>query len=88
MWRNRLFFPLSNANRWNTTSSPASSLYSGLIRFLFTRIRLYAKYGKSYFLVRLSIEYQKVIDTLPRFVSGDSNNFYGGVSVFMVGDSN
>ncbi len=31
---------------------------------------------------------RKVIDTLPRFVSGDSNNFTDGVSVFMVGDSN
>ncbi len=88
MWRNRLFFPLSNRTGGIRTSSPASSLYSGLIRFCSPALRLYAKYGKSYFLVPFQLGTQKVIDTLPRFVSGDATIFTDGVSVFMVGDSN
>lgn len=70
------------------TSSPASSLYSGLIRFCSPALRLYAKYGKSYFWYTFQLGTQKLSILLPRFVSGDSNNFTDGVSVFMVGDSN
>lgn len=69
------------------TSSPASSLYSGLMRFCSPAPRLYARCDKSYFLVPLSVGCAKVINALPRFVSGDSNNFYGWRFCFHGGDS-
>ncbi len=88
MWRNRLFFPLTTRTGGIRTSSPASSLYSGLYVFCSPALHLYAKYGKSYFLYAFQLGTQKVIDTLPRFVSVIATIFTDGVSVFMVGDSN
>ena len=87
-WRNRLFFPFSNANRWDTHLITRFEFIFRLNMFCSPALRLYAKYGKSYFgtpfnWVRKSYRY--VASASSAVIA---TTFYGWSPVFMVGDSN
>ncbi|CSG32598.1 Uncharacterised protein [Shigella sonnei] len=78
MWRNRLFFPLSNANRWDTHLITRFEFIFRLNTFFVHPHFAFTQNTVNHtFWYAFQLGTQKVIDTLPRFVSGDSNNFYG-----------